>query len=185
MLKVKKGVDDMAKLEKGYVQIYTGNGKGKTTAAFGLALRAAGNDMKVFIGQFIKGMKYCEIKALEKLSEHITVKQYGRGCFINKKPDGKDIRTAVSGFEELKKIVASCNYDLVILDEINIALHFHLISIDDVIELIDSKPDEMELVITGRKADKRLIDKADLVTEMSEVKHYYKNGVLSRKGIDC
>jgi len=174
----------MVKLKKGYVQVYTGNGKGKTTAAFGLALRAAGNDMKVFIGQFVKGMKYSEIKALDKLSEHITVKQYGRGCFINREPDGKDIKAAVSGFEELKRIVVSRNYDLVILDEINIALHLRLISIEDVLELIDLKPDEMELVITGRKADKRLIEKADLVTEMLEVKHYYKTGVTSRKGIE-
>jgi len=175
----------MAKLKKGYVQVYTGNGKGKSTAAFGLALRAAGNDMKVFIGQFVKGMKYSEIKSLEKLGEHITVKQYGRGCFTKKEPDDKDIKAAVSGFEELKEIMISRNYDLVILDEINIALHFRLISIDDVLKLIDLKPDEMELVLTGRKADKKLIEKADLVTEMTEIKHYYKAGVLSRKGIDC
>ena len=137
--------------------------------------------MKVFIGQFVKGMKCSEIKSLEKLKENIIVKQFGRGCFIEKNPDDKDIRAAITGLEELKEIIISGKYDLVILDEINIAFYFKLISIEDVLGLIDLKPDKTELVFTGRKADKRLIERADLVTEMIEVKHYYKTGVTSRK----
>ncbi len=174
----------MNKLDKGYIHVYTGNGKGKTTAAFGLALRAAGNNMNVFIAQFVKGMKYSEINSLDKLKENITVKQFGRGCFIKKRPDIKDMACAKKGYEEIKKIVSSGDYDLVILDEINIALYFKLLSLSDVLGLMQEKAPNVELILTGRKAEKEIIELADLVTEMKEVKHYYTKGVLARDGIE-
>ncbi len=174
----------MAKLEKGYTHVYTGNGKGKTTAALGLALRAAGNNLQVFIGQFIKGLKYSELKSLKKLSSNITIKQFGRGCFIKKAPQKEDMEYAKLGLAELRKIINSGKYDVVILDEVNIAIHFGLISEKDVISLIDKKPENIELVLTGRLASEDILGKADLVTEMKEEKHYYKKGVLARKGIE-
>ncbi len=174
----------MGKLKKGYVQVYTGDGKGKTTAALGLALRAVGNDFKVFIAQFIKGLEYCEIKALKRLSDSITVKQYGRGCFIQNNPTKEDIAAARNGLCEITEVISSGKYDLVILDEINIALHFKILTLQDVLDLIEIKPGNVELVLTGRRAEKEIIDKADLVTEMREVKHYFTKGVMARKGIE-
>lgn len=174
----------MPKLKKGYTHVYTGNGKGKTTAALGLALRAAGNNMQVFIGQFIKGLKYSELNSLKKLSENITIKQFGRGCFIKRKPQAKDIEYAERGLARLKEIINSCKYDLVILDEVNIAIHFGLISVKNLINLIENKPENIELVLTGRLANEEILKKADLITEMKELKHYYKKGVLARKGIE-
>ena len=174
----------MGKLKKGYVQVYTGDGKGKTTAALGLALRAVGNDFKVFIAQFIKGLEYCEIKALKRLNDSITVKQYGRGCFIQNNPTKEDIAAARNGLCEITEVISSGKYDLVILDEINIALHFKILTLQDVLDLIEIKPGNVELVLTGRRAEKEIIDKADLVTEMREVKHYFTKGVMARKGIE-
>lgn len=174
----------MGKLKKGYVQVYTGDGKGKTTAAFGLTLRAVGCNLQVFIAQFIKGRQYSEIKSLEKLKDNITVKQYGRGFFIRKKPCDEDIKAAKAGLAEIKELLTSGKYDLVILDEINIAVYFKLLSVEDILDLIDLKPDDVELVLTGRKVDPKVIEKADLVTEMREIKHYYKNGVVARRGIE-
>ena len=169
---------------KGYVQVYTGDGKGKTTAALGLALRAAGAGLKVIILQFVKGMEYSEIKALEKHSDHITLKQYGRDCFIYREPEKEDIEAAKTGLKEAGDIIASGNYDIVILDEANIATYYNLFSVDELLGLIDGKPDHVEIVITGRRADQRIIDRADLVTEMKEVKHYYWEGIKARKGIE-
>ena len=169
---------------KGYVQVYTGDGKGKTTAALGLAMRAAGAGLKVFILQFVKGMEYSEIKALEKYSHHITLKQYGRDCFIYREPEKEDIEAAKTGLKEAGDIIASGNYDVVILDEANIATYYNLFSVDELLELIDGKPDHVEIVITGRRADQRIIDRADLVTEMKELKHYYWEGIKARKGIE-
>jgi cob(I)alamin adenosyltransferase len=171
-------------LKKGYVQLYYGDGKGKTTAAIGLAIRAAGCGLKVFIAQFIKGLDYSEIKCLKKLSENITIRQYGRGCFIRKEPAGEDIEAAKKGLVELKDIIVSGSYDVIILDEIAVAQYFNLISLDDVLDLIKMKPEKVELVLTGRKAAKEIIDMADLVTEMKEIKHYYTKNVQARKGIE-
>ena len=169
---------------KGYVQVYTGDGKGKTTAAFGLSLRAAGAGLRVFIAQFVKGMKYSEFVALEKLSDFIKVKQYGRDCFIFKKPDEEDIRLAREGLKDVEEIMRSGKYQMIILDEANIATYYNLFSVNDLLSFIHSKPDEVELVITGRMADPKIIEKADLVTEMKEIKHYYQNGVEAREGIE-
>ncbi|MEE4353011.1 MAG: cob(I)yrinic acid a,c-diamide adenosyltransferase [Desulfatiglans sp.] len=169
---------------KGYTHVYTGDGKGKTTAALGLALRAAGAGLKVFIAQFVKGSEYSEHLALARFSESIIVKQYGRGFFLNRKPDEEDIQTARKGLQELKDIMLFGGYDLVVLDEADVAAYYDLFSVDDLIDFIHSKPENIELVVTGRMADPRVIDAADLATEMKEIKHYFKRGVKAREGIE-
>lgn len=169
---------------KRYIQVYTGNGKGKTTAAFGLALRAVGAGMKVFIGQFVKGKTYNENAAIARYLKNIRVKQYGLGCFIVNTPTEDDIKAARKGLDEMRKIINNGKYDLVIMDEVNIALYYKLIDIEDLLKIIKNKPEHVELVLTGRYAPQELIDKADLVTEMKEIKHYYRKGVEARKGIE-
>ncbi|HUV50864.1 MAG TPA: cob(I)yrinic acid a,c-diamide adenosyltransferase [Anaerolineae bacterium] len=169
---------------KGYIQVYTGNGKGKTTAAFGLALRAAGAGLKVYIAQFVKGMKCSELNSLAKLSEFVTIKQYGRDRFIFREPEKEDIQAAREGLKEVKEIMCSGKYQMIILDEANIATCYNLFSVEDLLDFIQAKPEDVELVITGRTADPRIIEKADLVTEMKEIKHYYQNGVPARDGIE-
>nr|WP_022670357.1 cob(I)yrinic acid a,c-diamide adenosyltransferase [Hippea alviniae] len=169
--------------DKGYVQIYTGNGKGKTTAAIGLAIRAAGAGYKVLFAQFVKGLPYSEHKALEKF-DNITVKQFGREGFIHSKPTEEDIKKAKEGYEFVKNALKNNEYDVIIMDEANIAVFFNLFSDDDLIKLIEEKPSNTELVITGRYATDKLIEKADLVTEMREIKHYYQKGVQARVGIE-
>ncbi|RLD10829.1 MAG: cob(I)yrinic acid a,c-diamide adenosyltransferase [Chlamydiae bacterium] len=169
---------------KGYIQVYTGNGKGKTTAALGLALRASGAGLKVYFAQFIKGMDYSELYSVKRLSDNITLKQYGRECFIYKEPDEEDFKVARNGFSEVTKIIAEGKYDIVVLDEINIAIYYKLISVEEVLELLDNKPENVELVLTGRNVDKKIIERADLVTEMKEIKHYYQKGIHARKGIE-
>jgi len=170
-------------MEKGYIHIYTGNGKGKTTAAFGLAVRALLSGKNVFIGQFVKDMKYNETK-LEEHFDNIVIKQLGNGCFINREAGSDDIIAATEGLKECRDILLSGKYDIVVLDEITIALYFKLFSVTDVIDILKNKFYGTEVVLTGRYAPKELIDIADLVTEMVEVKHYYTQGVLSRNGID-
>jgi len=169
---------------KGYVHVYTGDGKGKTTAAIGLAIRAAGAGMRVYIAQFVKGMHYSELDALDRYADRITLKQYGRECFIEKEPEEEDIQAARQGLEEVKGILASGDYQMVILDEANIATHYNLFSPDELIEVVRSKPEAVELVITGRNADPKVVALADLVTEMKEIKHYYNRGVQARAGIE-
>jgi len=170
-------------MSKGKIHIYTGNGKGKTTAAIGLAVRAAGAGKRVFIGQFVKGMHYNELNAL-KLIPNITIRQYGLDCFIINQPTDKDIAAALKGLEEIKTITTSKEYDVVILDELCIALYYKLFDEEEIIKLIRSKPESIEMIITGRYASERLISEADLVTEMKEIKHYYNNGQSARKGIE-
>ncbi|GAB6160867.1 cob(I)yrinic acid a,c-diamide adenosyltransferase [Desulfothermus naphthae] len=169
---------------KGYVQVYTGNGKGKTTAAIGLAVRAAGANLKVFIGQFVKGMHYSELESLKRFSDLITIKQFGRECFIFHDPTEEDIKCARDGLKEAKEIINSGEYQVVILDEINIALYYNLFPIDEVVDIIKNKPENVELILTGRYAPQEIIDIADLVTEMREIKHYYVKGVVAREGIE-
>lgn len=169
---------------KGYVQVYTGDGKGKTTAAIGLAVRAVGAGLQVFIGQFVKGMEYSELKALERFAPQLLVRQYGRKSFVHNKPTDEDFRLAREGYEDIRRAINSKHYDLVILDEANIAVYFSLLTVDDLLVLIDEKPDKVELVFTGRKADPKLLERADLVTEMKEVKHYYQKGIVARDGIE-
>ncbi len=168
----------------GYVHVYTGDGKGKTTAALGLAVRAAGAGWRVFLAQFLKGMVYSELSALELLSGLIVVRQYGRRCLVDREPEQVDFDRAAQGLLECKRAVMSGEYRMVILDEANVAVAFGLLQLDDIIELIDLKPREVELVITGRWAHRRVIEAADLVTEMQEIKHYYQQGVLARAGVE-
>jgi len=172
-------------MHRGYIQVYTGNGKGKTTAAFGLALRAVGAGHRVFIAQFIKQRRCSEHKALERFNDLVTITRYGRGFLRGSGPGKADFESAAKGFKEVKDIIASKDYHLVILDEINIALHYGLIHIDELLDVMDKKPSGVELVLTGRYADSRIIEKADLVTEMKEIKHYSKRGVKARAGIEC
>lgn len=168
---------------KGYIQLYTGNGKGKTTAAFGLALRAVGAGKQVFIAQFVKGMHYAEIDAIQRFPE-IKLKQYGLDCFIVNEPTQDDIDAAQKGLADVSRIIKENSVNMLILDEICIALHYHLFEIAEVVELLKNKPTEMEIVLTGRYATPELYEMADLVTEMTEIKHYYNQGVEARKGIE-
>ncbi len=167
-----------------YLHVYTGNGKGKTTAAFGLALRNAGAGKKVYFAQFVKGKTYSEIKAVKQWLPSVTVKQYGRGCFIVKKPVQADIDAARGGLAEIKDILQSGQYQLVVLDEANIAIYYKLFSVTELLEAIEARHSNTEVVITGRYAPQALIDAADLVTEMKEIKHYYTQGIEARKGIE-
>lgn len=170
-------------MDKGCVQIYTGNGKGKTTAALGLTLRAVAAGKKVFIGQFVKGMKYSELTILEKM-ENVTVKQFGRDCFIYRDPTEDDIEVAKQGLAEVRRVLSDDDYDIVILDEANIALFYNLFSVEELITVIGLRKAHVEIVITGRYAPQTLVEYADLVTEMKEIKHYYTKGIEARLGIE-
>ena len=165
------------------IQVYTGNGKGKTTAAIGLALRAAGNGLKVYICQFLKAREYGECRELAKI-KNITLKQFGRGCFIKKRPVKKDALLAKMGLDKARKIIAKGEYDLIILDEINVALKLRLLTLIEVKELLESIPAATEVVLTGRWAHPAILKKADLVSEIKEKKHYFKKGFRARRGIE-
>lgn len=174
------------KLKKGYVQVYTGNGKGKTTAAIGQAVRAAGAGLKTFIIQFMKEYPYSEINSLKELSKWITVEQYGKDDFVYKgtMPGEEDLSAVKRALIKAEDVLVSNQFDLVVLDEILVSIYFKLLTTNNVLNLINKKPDNIELILTGRYCPKEIIDKADLVTEMLEIKHYYLNKVLSRKGIE-
>jgi len=169
---------------KGYTQVYTGNGKGKTTAAIGLSIRAAGAGLSVFIAQFIKMGDYSEIKALTRFSDLINVEQFGLGRFANRKPAPEDIAAAQKGLERVRTVMASDEYDIIIMEEANVAVKLGLFNEQELIELIINKPPDKELVITGRGASARVIENADLVTEMKSIKHYYQKGAPARVGIE-
>jgi len=165
------------------IQVYTGNGKGKTTAAFGLALRAAGAGLNVYIGQFAKGRCYNEIKALKKIS-NIKIEQFGRRCFIKKSPEKIDVQMANAGLKRAGEILRGKKHQLVILDEINIAVKLKLVTLSGLLSLIKNLPKTTELVLTGRCAHPKIIKLADLVSQVKEVKHYYAKGVKARRGIE-
>lgn len=167
----------------GFIHLYTGNGKGKTTAAIGLAIRAVGAGKKVFIGQFVKGMQYSELVTFARLPE-INVRQYGSDCFIENNPTDKDIEAAHKGLKEVESIIANNKYDVIILDEICIALYYNLFTIEDFAAVLSRKNENTEIVLTGRYAHPFLYEIADLITEMKEVKHYFNRGVQARKGIE-
>lgn len=174
------------KLEKGFIQIYTGNGKGKSTAAIGQAVRAAGYGLKTYIIQFMKEYPYNELNSLKKLSELITIEQVCNDDFVFKKinPPQEEIDKANSALKRVKEKMYSNDYDLIILDEVCVSIYFGLLKVEDVLNFMEYKPENVELILTGRYAPQQLIDKADLVTEMKEIKHYYRDGILSRKGIE-
>ena len=171
-------------MNQGYVQVYTGGGKGKTTAAIGLAIRAAGAGFKVYMAQFLKNGDYSEIKALERFADLITVEQFGLGRFVKGQPEPEDIEAARNGLETIKKILSSGKHQMVILDEANVAAVCGLISVDDLVAVIEQKPADVELILTGRGAVSQVIERADLVSEVKAVKHYYKKGVKARVGIE-
>lgn len=171
-------------MSKGYLHVYTGNGKGKTTAAIGLAIRAAGAGKRVFFGQFVKGMEYNEIKALRRFEDRIVVRQYGLGCFLDRKPRLCDKDAGKEGLVDAGVMLTSGAYDVVILDEACIALYYKLFSLDELLDALRNRHPSCEAVVTGRYAPRKLIEAADLVTEMREVKHYYTEGVVARDGIE-
>jgi cob(I)alamin adenosyltransferase len=174
--------------EKGLVIVYTGDGKGKTTAALGLCVRAAGYDEKVCIIQFIKGSwKYGEIDGIKRLAPNVELYQKGLGFvgIIDDKLDKSEhIKAAGEALEFARGRILSGDYDIVILDEINVAIHLKLIKVDDVLNIIENKPKSLDLVLTGRNAKNEIIDRADLVTEMREIKHPFQKGIKAKKGID-
>jgi cob(I)alamin adenosyltransferase len=175
------------RLPQGMIQVYTGNGKGKTTAALGLACRAVGHGYTVFMIQFMKGnIEYGELETARKLAPSLTIKQMGRECFVSREnPDPEDIRLAQEAMALAKTVITSGEYDIVILDEINVALDFGLINTQEVIQLMDEeRPAHVELILTGRYAPQEIMERADLVTEMVEIKHYYQRGVASREGLE-
>ncbi len=169
---------------KGYIQVYTGDGKGKTTAALGLTLRAVGAGLKVYIAQFIKMGDYSEISALERLSDSVTVEQFGCGRFAKGRASEEDIALAGKGLSRIKDIFASGQYDVVIMDEANVAVSCELFEVEALLNIMDSKPKNVELIITGRNAPLPVIEKADLVSQVNAVKHYFQNGVKARIGIE-
>jgi cob(I)alamin adenosyltransferase len=170
---------------RGLVQIFTGDGKGKTSAAIGAAIRALGHGLKVYIGFFMKGGYPSGERHVLSQLPNVTVESFGAGGFVgqtNVKPEDRE--QAKRGLAAASKAVLSGNYDLVVLDEINLAVAWKLVELDEVLKLIDSKPEGVELILTGRQADGKLVQSADLVTEMLKIKHPYDEGVKAREGIE-
>jgi len=178
--------DGTAKPFKGRIQVYTGNGKGKTTAALGLALRAAGHGMRTFIAQFLKGQPSGEIEALKRLEPLIRVEQFGRKGFIlvGDGPDEADVERARRGLRRVRKVLDSGEFRVVVLDEVNTAVHLKLLTESEVLDVMARKPEGVELILTGRYAPEAFLERADLVTEMKSLKHYYDAGVRAREGIE-
>jgi len=176
----------LSELNQGFIQIYTGNGKGKSTAAIGQAVRAAGFGLKTYIAQFMKEYPYNELNSLKHLSEWITVDQFCGDDFVYKKelPGKVEIDNAHRGLAKAKLKMLSGKFDIIILDEVCVSIYFGLFSDEEILTFMKQKPDKIELILTGRYCPDNLIEKADLVTEMKELKHYYQTGIKSRKGIE-
>lgn len=194
----------MSKLERGLIHVYTGDGKGKTTAALGLALRAAGCGLRTYICQFLKGQGQGELEAVQWLAAGapatgapdgdrrppIAIERFGQPTFVRVSADGtssateEDVRLARAGLDAARRAMAGGQYDLVVLDEIHVALHFRLLTVQEVLELIDARPEGVELVLTGRRVPDEIMARADYVTEMREVRHPYQRGIQARKGIE-
>ena len=170
--------------EARYIHVYTGDGKGKTTAVLGLTLRAAGAGWRVLFAQFLKHGEFSEIKALKKLGEQVTIRQYGSGRFIKGRPSEKEIEMALASLSEIMQVMEEGKYDLIVLDEINVAVHFGLIPLKSVMSLLERRPQDVELILTGRWAPKEIMERADLVTEVRMIKHYFSKGVPAREGIE-
>jgi len=173
------------RLSKGMVQVYTGDGKGKTTCALGLALRAVGQGFRVFMIQFLKGRETGEAQAAARLSPEMTLRYFGRHGLVNlRSPAPEDLALVEEAWDLARKVLAAGEHDLVILDEINLVLTHGLIPLDEALEVLRQRPPRVEVVLTGRQAPEELVALADLVTEMRPVKHYYQAGVKSRRGIE-
>ena len=176
----------MTEKQQGLIQVYTGNGKGKSTAAFGLALRASGCEMRTAIVQFMKkGEWYGEIKAFRNLPL-VDIYSYGGGGFLKKgvAPDAENLKLAADAMAKAYELMQDESLDILILDELNNAIYFDLVTEEDAIQLLKAKPENLEIVVTGRNATERIMDMADLVTEMREIKHPYQKGIQARKGIE-
>ncbi len=173
------------KLDKGYIHIYTGNGKGKTSAALGIAIRAAGAGLKTYFAQIMKSYMYSELLILKNISQ-IKIVQFCDDNFViqKRKPNSGELKAAQYAMKKIIDVMLSNEYDLIVMDEALVSVYFGLITNDDLLEIINAKPHNTELILTGRYADESIIERADIVTEMQEIKHYYTKGVLSRKGID-
>jgi cob(I)alamin adenosyltransferase len=172
--------------ERGYVHVYTGNGKGKTTAALGLAFRARGRGMRSYIAQFMKGVAYGEIEAAAQVAPWIIIEQFGhdiRDC-VNAQYTDTDVTMARTGLKKAEQEMLSGTYRIVVLDEINVALYYNLVTIQEVLHFIRKKPCEVELILTGRYAPEEILKAADLVSEVVEIKHYFQQGILARDGIE-
>ena len=178
-------MENKNEIKRGEIQVYTGKGKGKTTAALGLALRACGQGWRVLMLSFMKGDPNCgEVKISPKIP-HFRLIQSGLPTMVKKeRPSPEDIRMAQEGFQMAKKAIMQKEYDMIILDEINMAVNYNLISLDDILDLMDKKPTEMELVLTGRSAHPEIVKRANLVSEILEIKHYYTKGINARQGIE-
>lgn len=172
--------------ERRYIQIYTGNGKGKTTAVVGQAVRAAGHGLKTMIIAFMKEFPYGEYRAIRQLGTSIRVEPYGGDDFVYAKqpPGPSDKAVAVKALARAREVMLGGEYDIVVLDEICVAVYFGLLDAESVLPLFDEKPHSVELILTGRYCPDTWIERADLVTEMLEVKHYYRQGVTARKGFE-
>jgi cob(I)alamin adenosyltransferase len=170
----------------GFIQVYTGNGKGKTTAALGLALRAAGHGHRTYVAQFLKGQPAGEIEAAKRLAPLVRIEQFGREGFVVVKdsPDDEDVTRARAGLEKALEAMLSGDCRIVVLDEVNTAVHFKILPEQEVLDFLDKRPAGVEVVLTGRYAPDSFIARADLVTEMKDVKHYYDRGVKAREGIE-
>jgi cob(I)alamin adenosyltransferase len=172
-------------MEKGLVQVYTGDGKGKTTAALGLSMRAAGKGLKVYMVQFLKGREYGEVETAKRLAPALTLVQSGLDTFVKKgEPTDEDLRLAHEGLELARGAIVGGEFDIVILDEVNVAIELGVLTVDEVLPLIDGRPEGVELVLTGRYAPEEFLERADYITEMRCVRHCYDNGVGMREGIE-
>jgi len=171
---------------KGYIQVYTGNGKGKTTAAIGQAVRAAGFGLKSYIAQFMKEYPYSELESLKHLDDWITIEQFGGDEFVYKKelPGEVEIKKAANGLDAVTKNMLGGEYNIIIMDEVCVSIYFGLFTAKNVLTIIEQKPNDVELILTGRYCPDELLEKADLITEMKEIKHYYEKGITSRRGIE-
>lgn len=174
------------KLQQGFIQVYTGNGKGKTTAAIGQAIRALGAGLRVCFVQFMKDYQYSELKILQSLSPGLKLIRYGNDAFVlqKKAPSSALIDEMKKGLNEARRLMLSGQYELIILDEILVSIYFGLFSVEDVKKILKEKPPLVEIILTGRYSPPEINDLADLVSEIKEIKHYYQKGVLARRGIE-
>jgi cob(I)alamin adenosyltransferase len=173
------------RLSKGMIQVYTGDGKGKTTCALGLSFRAAGQGFRVFMIQFLKGRETGEAQAAARLAPEMTLRYFGRPGLVNlKSPAPEDLALVTEAWDLARRVITAGEHDLVVLDEINLVLTYNLVPLDEVLQVLRERPPWVEVVLTGRQAPPELVELADLVTEMRPVKHYYQAGVKSRRGIE-